>query len=529
MIFEKIKAAPHEPGVYIFKDEGGNPIYIGKAKDLRSRLSNYVAQNISERIAQMLKSANSVDFIVTDNEAEAFLLESQLIKQYFPKYNIQLKENQKFTYILITDEPFPRMLVVRRNRLGKIIGKGQVFGPFLAGSAYILAAATLRKIFQIRTCKLGQKKPCLQYHLGFCMGPCAGLVSEQEYAKQVERLKSVLSGGKELDKVISEMELEMKKAAKMKLFEKAMRLRDSISLLLSLKEKQKIESKEEKNEDYVSFAISNNKVYIQIFRQINGVIRDRKKFEFDKMLGDDILGDLLPRFYETEKIPPHILVDELPPSKEALEKFLSQRRGGKVEITSPKKGDKRKILELLRKNITLEITGSADPSLLELQKLLGLPSIPRVIEAFDVSNLFGSNIVGAMVQFVNGKPNKSQYRRFKIVSIDEQDDFASIKEIVFRRYSRLKAEKSQLPDLVLIDGGRGQLNAALSAMESLGVKIPCIALAKENEEIYHPDFQEPIRIEKSSHALAVLRHARDEAHRFVVSYHRLLRKKAVVS
>ncbi|MEM4348065.1 MAG: excinuclease ABC subunit UvrC [Candidatus Anstonellaceae archaeon] len=529
MLSEKIRTAPHEPGVYIFKDKNGTPIYIGKAKDLRNRLSNYSNSNISERIEQMLKSAHSLDFIVTDNEAEAFLLESQLIKQYFPKYNIQLKENQKFTYILITDEPFPRMLVVRRNRLGKIIGKGEIFGPFLAGSAYILAAATLRKIFQIRTCKLGQRKPCLQYHLGFCMGPCAGLVTEQEYAKQVEKLKAVLSGGKELEKVISEMEVEMKNAAKMKLFEKALKLRNSIRLLLSLKEKQKIESKDEKNEDYISFAVANTKVYIQIFRQINGVIRDRKKFEFDNLFSDDVLGDFLPRFYEAEKIPPHIFVDELPPSKDALEEFLSQKRGGSVKILAPQKGDKKKILDLLRKNIMLEITGLADPSLIELQKLLRLPSIPTVIEAFDVSNLFGTNIVGAMVQFVNGNPNKSAYRRYKISSVDQQDDFASIREIVFRRYLRLKSERSQFPNLILIDGGRGQLNAALSALLSLNIEIPCIALAKENEEIYHPDFQEPIRLEKSSSALKVLRYARDEAHRFVISYHRLLRKKETVS
>ncbi|MCX8197084.1 MAG: excinuclease ABC subunit UvrC [Candidatus Micrarchaeota archaeon] len=529
MLSETAASAPHQPGVYIFKDDKGNPIYIGKAKDLHNRLLSYFSGKLSDRITQMLRSASLLEFVVTDSEAEAFLLESQLIKQYYPKYNIQLKDNQRYTYILITDEEFPRMLVVRRNRLGKFVQKGSLFGPFLPGSAYILAASTLRKIFRIRTCKLGQKRPCLQYHLGFCLGPCAGLISPKEYQKQVEKLKAVLSGGKELEKVIDEMEKEMREATKHRLYEKAIQLRDSIKLLSSLRERQKMESVKCANEDYIAFIEHNGTVYLQMFRKKDGVIRDRKKFELQPLNPQDVLSEFLPRFYEADSIPPTIVVDSIPPSKEALEKFLSMKRGSKVTILSPQKGDKKELLLLLRKNILMEIAGNADPALLELQEKLRLPSIPKIIECFDVSNLFGSHIVGAMVQFTNGSPNKSAYRRFKISSVEGQNDFAAIREIVFRRYRRLKEENSQFPDLIVIDGGIAQLNAARAALNSLNIHLPCIAIAKEREEIFHPDSPTPIVLPKSSQALNILRHARDEAHRFVISYHRFLRKKGALS
>ncbi len=522
---ETARSAPHQPGVYLFKSASGAPVYIGKAKDLRNRLSSYFGADLLDRTAQMVESAHSLEFIITDSEAEALLLESQLIKQHYPKYNIELKDNQKFTYILITDEQFPRMLLVRRNRGGKVAGRGSLYGPFLAGSAYVLVASTLRKIFKLRTCRLGQKRPCLQYHLGFCTGCCAGLVTPEEYGEQVEKLKEVLSGGKKLERVLEEMETDMKKAAAARQFERAIELRNSIRSLSSLLERQKMESGGEANEDFISLALHEGAAHVQLFRQLGGVIRDRKKFEFPLLRGQDALSDFLPRFYEAGGIPRRIFVEKEPESRAALEKFLSGKRGGPVSIVVPERGDKKKLLQLLRKNILLEISGTADPALVELQHELGLSAIPRTIECFDVSNLFGSSIVGSMVQFVNAKPNKASYRRFKIRSVEGQDDFASMREIVFRRYYRIKEEGKPMPDLVVVDGGPGQLNAALSAISELSLSIPCVSLAKEFEEIYHPDKSEPLRLPKSSPALKVLQYARDEAHRFVISYHRLLRKK----
>ncbi len=525
-VSELAKAAPHSPGVYIFRSSGGLPIYIGKAKDLKNRVASYFGSGLLDRTAQMVSCAATLEFIVTDSEAEALLLESQLIKQHYPKYNIELRDNQKFTYILITEEKFPRMLLVRRNRGGKVTGRGKLYGPFLSGSAYVLVASTLRKIFKLRTCRVGQGRPCLQYHLGFCMGPCAGLVTPEEYGKQVKRLKEALSGGRKLEAVLGEMGREMKKAAAARQFERALELRNSINSLSSLLERQKMESGSEANEDYVSSVLHEGKAFVQLFRQIGGVIRDRKKFEFEP-LDSDPLSEFLPRFYEAGGIPRRIYAEKEPASKDALELFLSKKRGGPVSIVVPEKGDKKKLLELLRKNILLEISGNADPALTELQHELSLPAIPRTIECFDVSNLFGSSIVGSMVQFVNAKPNNSGYRKFKIRTVEGQDDFASMKEIVFRRYYRIKKEGGTMPELIVIDGGPGQLNAALSALSELSLSTACVSLAKEFEEIYHPDHAEPIRLPRSSSALKVLQYARDEAHRFGISYHRLLRKKSM--
>ena len=524
MLADIAKSAPHSPGVYLFKDKAGAILYIGKAKDIRKRVANYFSRDILDRTSQMVSNAATLEFIVTDNESEALLLESGLIKQHFPKYNIDLKDNEKFTYILITGEQFPRMLLVRRSRGGKVRVHGGLYGPFTSGSAHVLVASTLRKIFKLRTCRVGQGRPCLQYHLGFCMGPCAGLVTPDEYDRQVQKLRDVLSGGKKLEEVMGEMEKEMKKSSTAHNFERALVLRNSIRSLSSLLERQKIESAGEANEDYLSLVAQGGRVHVQLFRQIGGVIRDRKKFEFEAVDGD-ALGEFLPRFYEAGGIPRRIYVEKEPELKAAVEKYLAEKRGGPVSLVVPEKGDKKKLLELLLKNILLEISGHADPAIVELQHELGMSALPRVIECFDISNLFGTSIVGSMVQFVNGKPNKSNYRRFKIRTVEGQDDFASMKEIVFRRYYRIKRENSTPPDLILVDGGPGQLNAALSALSELQLSIPCVSLAKEFEEINHPDLSEPIRLPRSSLALKVLQYARDEAHRFGIAYHRLLRKK----
>ena len=521
---ETAKAAPNSPGVYIFRNGSGTPIYVGKAKNIRNRVASYFARDLLDRTAQMVASASSLEFIVTDSEAEALLFESNLIKQHYPKYNIDLKDNEKYTYILITDEEYPRMLLVRKNRTGRVQAKGKLYGPFLSGSAYVLVASTLRKIFKLRTCRLGQKRPCLQYHLGFCTGVCAGLVTRAQYMEQVKKLQDALSGGKKLEDVMGGMEGEMREAAKKKQFERALELRNSLHSLSSLLERQKFEREGEGNEDFLALLPHGGKTYVQLFRQIGGVIRDRKKYGFEALSGD-ALSEFLPRFYEAGGIPRRIYVENEPESREALEKYLAEKRGGAVSILVPERGDKKGLLELLRKNILLEISGTADPALVELQHELSLSAIPRVIECFDISNLLGTNVVGSMVQFVNGAPSKANYRKFKIRSVEGQDDFASMREIVFRRYYRLKLEQSKLPDLIVIDGGPGQLSAALSALSELQLEVPIVSLAKEFEEIYSPERAIPIRLPHSSAALKVLQRARDEAHRFGISYHRLLRKK----
>ncbi|VVB57838.1 UvrABC system protein C [Candidatus Anstonella stagnisolia] len=517
---------PESSGCYLFKDKSGTIIYIGKAKNLKNRVSSYFLQpHDNEKTNKLVSEIASIDFILTDNESEALLLESNLIHQHYPKYNIDLKDSERFTYIQITDEPFPRMLLVRKNRAGKVKTKGKLYGPFTGGSAYLLVASTLRKIFKIRICKRLPKKVCLQYFLGNCDAPCVGKISREEYMKNVHALEKALTGKNGLEEVVSDMKIQMHNASASLNFEKARQLRDSIRSLEGLFVRQKIEQLGHGNEDFISFHFQKGKLHVQLFRALAGVIRERKKFELEVVSHEIAIDEFLSRFYSANSIPPKIFVDALPSSPDALSEYLSKLRDGPVEITEPQKGDKKKLLELLKKNIYSEISGHADPALSQLQHELGLPALPYTIECFDISNLFGTHIVASMVQFKNAKPNKNAYRHFNIKSTATQDDFASMREVVYRRYHRLREEKAPLPDLILIDGGAAQLNAALSSLRELSLQIPCISLAKKEEEIYHPEKLAPIRLPKSSPALKVLMHARDEAHRFVISFHRKKRGK----
>lgn len=517
---------PSSPGCYLFKDKTGAIIYIGKAKHLPSRVRSYFEQpHENNKTAKLVSEISSVEFILTDNEAEALLLESNLIRQHYPKYNIDLKDSERFTYIQITNEQFPRMLLVRKNRAGRIKTKGKLYGPFTSGSAYLLVASTLRKIFKMRICRQLPKRPCLQYFLGNCEAPCIGKASREQYMQNVHALEAVLSGKQGLDSVLSSMRARMRLASSSLDFEKAKQLRDSIRSLEGLLTRQKIEQLGHGNEDFLSFHLQKGKLFVQLFRAIGGVIRERKKFEFDAVEPQNAIDEFFSRFYSANAIPPRIFADAMPSSPQALVQYLSKLRDGSVEIIEPQKGDKKKLLELLKKNIYSEISGHADPSLVQLQNELSLPSPPYVIECFDISNLFGTHIVASMVQFKNAKPNKSAYRHFNIKSTPTQDDFASMREVVYRRYLRLKQEKSPFPNLILIDGGAAQLNAALSSLRELSLAIPCVSLAKKEEEIYHPEKLAPIRLPRTSAALKVLQYARDEAHRFAISFHRRKRGK----
>jgi excinuclease ABC subunit C len=517
---------PDSPGCYLMKDSSGKIIYVGKAKNLKSRVASYFSKSsdLNDKTRMLVSEIASIDFVITDNEAEALVLESNLVKEHYPKYNIDLKDNEKFTYIRITNEPFPRMLLERKGRGKRARKPGRLFGPFTSGSANVLVATTLRKAFKMRICKVLPKRKCLQYDLGFCSAPCIGKISEDEYAKSARELSEVLSGRQPLGRVLAEMEKEMKNASSSTNFERAMQLRDSISKLEGLQIRQKMELSDLADEDFIAMHEENGRALVQIFKVVRGVVRDRKKYEFSIVGAEDALAGFITRYYSEGSVPRYVFIEREISGKSAIESFLSSRRGAPAEIRVPEIGDKRKLLELLKKNIYSEVAGHAEPALVSLREKLSLPTIPMTIEAFDISNLFGTNIVGSMVQFSNGKPNKQNYRKFKLRGVSSQDDFASMREVVLRRYMHLKGEGSKFPDLILIDGGLGQLNAALSALREAGVEIPCVSLAKEEEEIYHPERMLPIRLPRSDAGLKVLMHARDEAHRFVISYHRLLRR-----
>ena len=517
---------PTDPGIYLMKDSAGVTIYIGKAKNLKNRVKTYFNKNQNYKTQKLVENISEIEFILTDNESEAFLLESNMIKKYRPRFNIELKDQQRYTYLRISDEKFPRLLVSRRTRDGKFLGKGKTFGPFTKGSSKLLTIGALRKTFQIRICKTLPNKVCLEYHLGNCEGPCEFKDAQERYVKHVAALQDVLKGKDQSKIFIKKLDEEMRQAAKLQQFERAKDIRDTLIRLQSLQTRQKMEYVENSDEEYFGICIQEQSAIVMSFRMINGVIRDSDKFFFD-LVGDNSFSNFLYQYYSTHKVPKFVLVSELPENQKLLESLLSEQSGFNVQILSPRKGKKKDIINLILKNIKLIHSKGGDPGLVELKEILNLPAIPNVIECFDISNHGKDFAVGSMSRFVGGIPNKSGYRKFKIKTISGQDDFAMIGEIVKRRYYKLLEENSKLPDLILIDGGKGQLGSAMKSLESLGLNLPCISLAKENEQVYLPKKSNPVIIPKYKSSLKILQYARDETHRFGVAYNRIIRKNQI--
>jgi len=519
----KVVIPPH-PGIYIMKDETEKILYIGKAKNLKNRVKSYFLKNQNYKTQKLVEKIADIEFVLTDNEEEAFLLEANMIKRYRPPYNIELKDQQRYTYLRITNEEFPRLMVARRTRTGQFLGGGRVYGPFTHGSSKMLSIGLLRKTFKIRICKRLPKEACLEYHLGNCEAPCQFKQAGENYGKHIADLESILKGKQRLEDFVNNLNLEMKQASENRQYEKAKEIHETLQRLSNLQVKQKMESPRiGSDEEYFGIKIKDQSAHLMSFRLSNGVIKDRNKFSFD-LVGDNTFSSFLSQYYSTNPIPKYVVVSEMPDKKEILEEVLARSSGFSVHIIMPTTGKRREIIDLIMKNISLVITKGADPALVELQEKLGLSNIPKTIECFDISNHGEDYAVGSMSCLVDGKPHTSGYRKFKIKTVKGRDDFAMINEIVKRRYLRLKEEKSKMPDLILIDGGKGQLNAALGALHAIGVNVPCISLAKENEEVYQPKINRPIIMTRSNPALKVLQYARDEAHRFGVAYNRAIRK-----
>lgn len=503
------------------KDKEGKIIYIGKAKNLKNRVRSYFLKNQNYKTQKLVEKIFDIEFVLTDNEAEAFLLESNMIKQYRPIFNIELKDQQRYTYLRLTGEEYPRLVVARRTRTGKFLGDGKIYGPFTSGSSKLLSIGSLRKAFKIRICKRLPKKACLEYHLGNCEAPCEFKEAQIRYAKHVSDLESILKG-RDLHAFTKKLESEMRQAAEQLQFERAQEIKGTLQRLGSLKTRQKMENVSGADEEYFGIKTTEQTAHIMTFKKINGVIRDSNKFSFD-LVGDNSFSNFLYQYYTTNQIPPYVIVNEMPQNAKLLESLFSKAAGTKVKILVPVSGKRKEILDLILKNIDIITSKGSEPGLVQLKEELGLVDIPKVIECFDISNYGTSFAVGAMSRFVNGRPDKSGYRRFKIRTVSGQDDFSMINEIIKRRYMRVTSENLEFPNLILIDGGKGQLNAAVSALQSLAMKIPCVSLAKQNEEVFVPHKKEPIIMPRHHHGLQILQHARDEAHRFGVAYNRLLR------
>jgi excinuclease ABC subunit C len=506
---------PHSPGCYLFSDASGEIIYIGKAKDLKKRVTSYFQKKDHDaKTEALVANIASFDLMITNTETEALILENTLIKKHQPHYNIDLKDAKRYAYIEITKEPFPRIGIARRTNRGEAI----YFGPFVSAAERDEVLQFTKRIFALRPCRKLPKRACLRYHMGSCSGPCIGAVSVEEYQAQVDRATALLRGkGAELIKTLQD---EMAECARKMEYERALRLRNQIAAIAGLSERQHVARPRETDEDVIGYIVSGDTMYLMVFTVVQGLLSGKQEYSFDYR--EDAFDEFLVQYY-ADNTPPSELI--LPHDvDEALPAYLSERKGRSVHVTVPKSGEKKKLLDLVEKNIEHSFLKN-ELKVRDLQAALDLPEPPAVIECFDISHLSGTSMVGSMVQFRNGVPDKKNYRRFLIKSVEGIDDFASIAEVVRRRYKRLVDDDAEMPDLIVIDGGKGQLTAARGALEDLGLSLTVIALAKREEEVYLPGELLPRRLDEKGMALHILQEIRDEAHRFALAYNRLLRSK----
>jgi excinuclease ABC subunit C len=534
---QKISRIPQDPGVYLMKDHIGKVLYIGKAKNLKKRLKSYVVNKIDDsyqniKTARLLSRVEDIDFVATQNETEAFLLESNLIKQYRPTFNIELKDQQRYTYLKITDEKFPRLIVARRNRNGDFIGpKGKVYGPFVYGSSKILSTGSLRRLFKIRICNELPKKPCLEFFIGNCEAPCTNNVTRNHYMDKVNSLHEVLTRKHSMRELKDKLKNDMIAASKYQKYEQAKDLRDTIERLESISVRQKIETNVNLVDDEEFFGIMKDSemgiAHILALKRRKGVIMDKYHVCFD-LVGENSLTTFISQYYSSDSmVPRYIYTSEEIDEVHSLEGYLESISGHKVTILPVQersyKSDRNQIMDLVLTNLILYIEKEYHPSLLNLRDTLHLNMVPYIIDCFDISNLGTSIAVGACVRFVNGESSKSGYRRFRVRDKGFQNDFAMIEEIVNRRYRPASDEKDvskglPMPNLILVDGGRGQLNYTIKALRSLNLDIPCISIAKGNEEIYTTDRKYPLILPGNDERLKLLQRIRDESHRFSLQY-----------
>jgi excinuclease ABC subunit C len=503
---------PTDPGVYLYRDETGEILYVGKAKSLRSRVKSYFSSTDQPaKTRQLVSRIRSIDWIVVNNEVEALLLENKLVKQHWPKYNVNLKDAKTFAYISLTREDFPRVLTSR-----KVARKLESFGPYTDGFTRQDLQRLVVRVFKLRTCKTLPKRACLNYHIHLCSAPCIGKATGEQYAEQVQRARSFLNGN--YQQTIEQLKTQMHAASQAQQYETALELRNQILSIRLVTEHQIVDQERRFDQDVLVFRQVGEKMLAVQMSMRKGVLLGKKEFSVD--VQPMIEQEFLKAYYTTNQIPREILLNKPcwqgAEEKKALEEFLSAKRCARVSLTIPRRADKLGLVQLAEKN--LESTLDVDSALVDLQNNLNLPVLPRLIECFDISNLGTEHVVSGMVSFKDAKPDKKNYRKFKIKTFKGQDDFAAMNEVVTRRYKRLIEEKIPLPDLVMIDGGPGQVSAAKAALQTLGLQLPLIGLAKEHEEIYLPDESASRNFSKNSKMMLLLRKIRDAAHDFSLGY-----------
>ncbi|MCZ7555311.1 MAG: excinuclease ABC subunit UvrC [Bacteroidia bacterium] len=544
----KLDTLPGSPGVYQFRNAEGTIIYVGKAKNLRTRVRSYFQERGGYDLKRevLVSKIADLELIVTDSEVEALLLENNLIKEHTPRYNIRLKDDKSYPYIVVTNEPYPRVFPTRR-----IIRDGsRYYGPYTDVRSMHLMLRTIRGIFPIRSCDyaldaevIARRKVtvCLDYHIKKCQGPCEDFVSQAEYRAMIAQVEQLLKGKTRTLRHI--LEEEMHACAARLEFEKAADLRNRVQALQIWQDKQKVAAADFKDRDIVALARRDSDAVGVVFRVRDGNIVGKQHFTLtgaEVEEEEDILEHLLHRYYTaTQDIPPEIVLPLPLDSEAALRSWLEDRAQMRVSFTVPKAGDKLKLLGMCTANATFLLdeillqkmkSSNTLPKTLEaLQRDLRLPAPPRRIECFDISHFQGDETVASMVCFLDGKARKSEYRKFSIRTVEGVDDFASMREVVRRRYERSLSEDTPLPDLIVIDGGKGQLSSAVEVLTELGLEhVPVIGLAKRLEEVFVPGESLPMNIAKTSPGLHLLQRVRDEAHRFAITYHRSKRDKSTL-
>lgn len=550
LIQEKLKLLPDKPGVYLMHDEAGEIIYVGKASSLKNRVRSYFRPNPgdSPKVEAMVSRIADLEWIITDTEVEALILELNLIKKHRPKYNIRLVDDKHYPYLKLTvNEKYPRIVITRSMKKDG----ARYFGPYTRSGAMNETLRLLRKIFPLRTCSnetmARQTRPCLNAHIKRCLAPCTNQVNPEVYLDMVRDIILFLEGKQE--DLIKTLEVKMNQAAENMEFERAAELRDQINAVRQVMVKQKIISADMSNQDVIAMARGQGESCVQIFFIREGKLLGRDHFFLqgtDEMSRSEIITAFVEQYYsKASEIPQEILLQEEVIGKELLERWLTDSKGKRVYLRTPQRGEKLKLVEMVAKNALMtleeeELTRQkkqmmTKEAVLELQRELALKKPPFRIECYDISNIQGTNSVGSMVVFENGEPKTSDYRRFQIKTVEGPNDFASLQEVLARRFKRAKAEAEEgsqgskfakLPDLIIIDGGKGQLSSAREVMHQLGVDdIPTFALAEEEELLFTEGKSEPIVLPKNSPSLYLVQRVRDEAHRFAVSYHRRLREK----
>ena len=543
---EKSMKLPLLPGVYIMHDKKDKIIYIGKAKALKNRVSQYFGsqEGHTEKVRRMVENVDHFEYIITDTEYEALVLECSLIKLHKPKYNILLKDDKGYHYIKITNEPYPRVVEAKKAE-----DDGATYlGPYTGSYAVRQSVDEACKIFKLPTCRrsfprdIGKGRPCLNYSIGLCLAPCRGKLPKEVYDEAIAEAKDFLRGGTNTS--VARLTERMNECAERLEFEKAARLRDRINALKKMSEKQKVIMTAVEEQDVIAVAQGAGGTAFEVFRFKGGRLYDREQFLIDDMMGEPELcrAEFIKQYYAMREVPPRVTVDGAVDDSELLEQMLTEKRGKKAKITVPQKGEQQKIVEMCRQNAaeylaqakgrTGEITAAVD----ELGRLLGLPSPPEYIESYDISNTQGDDNVAGMVVFENGRPLKSAYRRFKIKTIEGQDDYGSMREVITRRLLEYNEHKDEgkgfgrLPDLILLDGGEGHVNAIRPLIEASGLPIALFGMVKDSKHKTRAIAAggREISLTRSRAAFTLVSTIQDEVHRFAITYHHASHGKSVI-